>query len=198
MATTTSRTQTTDTAAILAAVEQEAKWKSEDEARLQPQARLGVKSKYLFRFLPGAGMRGLSVRIDRINEYVEDRVQRAYDRSYERRVKRIYGSVDKMKEQLGFTLEGLREAVNGDWIEFTPIPGQPGRQGSCYYATDNDEVAAYLRFRMAMDDGYWKLLREEHPTEMITVNGMEIPNTSEGWDAARIAATRSRDTIIKE
>lgn len=193
---TTQRTQPSMTMdQIMSSVEQEAKWKTEDEARLQPQARLGVKAKYLFRFLPGAGVRGLSVRIDRVNEYVEDRMQRAYEKSYERRVKRIYGSVEDMQANLGFTLDGLRDAVGGDWIEFTPIPGQPGRQGSCYYATDNDEIAAYLRFRMTMDDGYWKLLREEHPTEMITVNGMQIPNTSEGWDAARIAATRLRDTI---
>jgi hypothetical protein len=180
---------------IMASVEQEAAWKSADEARLQPQARLGVRSKYLFRFLPGAGMRGLSVRIDRSNEYVEDRVQRAYDKSFERRVKRIYGSVENMKERLGFTLDSLRDELNGDWIEFTPIPGQPGRQGSCFYATDSDEIAAYLRFRMATGDGYWTLLREEHPTEMITVNGIEIPNTSEGWDAARIAATRALGQI---
>lgn len=193
MATTTRKV---DMNQILATAEQEASWKSADEARLQPQARLGVRSKYLFRFLPGAGMRGLSVRIDRSNEYVEDRVQRAYDKSYERRVKRIYGApMEEMKEKLGFSLDSLREKLGGDYLDFTPIPGQPGRQGSCFYATDDDEIAAYLRFRMATGDGYWELLREEHPTETITINGMEIPNTTEGWDAARIAATRQMKAV---
>ena len=88
MATTTRRQAVSTYDSVLAQVEQEAAWKNADEARLQPQARLGVKAKYLFRFLPGAGVRGLSVKIPRVNDFTDERVQRAHDKSFARVVKR--------------------------------------------------------------------------------------------------------------
>ena len=177
---------------LMTSVDQEAQWKNADEARLQPQARLGVSTKYLFRFLPGAGVRSLTVKIPRVNDFVDERMQKAHDRSFERVVKREYG--DDPLGELGFDLNSLWEKTSG-WIEFQVIPGGPGRQTSCYYATDDDEIAAFLRYRMQVGGSFWGLLREEHPTERITVNGMEIPNTSEGWDAARIAAMQARQSL---
>ena len=175
------------------AVDAEANWKNADESRLRPPARLGVKAKYLFRFPVGAGPRNMSVFLDYARESIEDRVQKFHDRSFERRTKKLYG--DQMGADLGFNLDSLREKMGGNYIEFTPIPGNPQRQGSCYLATDDDEVAAYIRYRMQTGSGHWQLLREEHPTEMIEVNGMRIPNTAEGWDAARIAAMRGMTAI---
>ena len=164
-----------------------ANWKMSDEARLIPPARINSRMKYLFRFEPGT-VRQWNIRLDHLPDDFETEKQEAV---LTRKFKKNRAKVDG--ENPKYDLESMREKVGKDFINFTPIPGGPGRQGTCYYATNDSEIANFLRRKIREGKGAYANLREERPTETIEVNGVSIPNTTEGWDAARIAAlTRSR------
>lgn len=169
--------------AVIADAGAEADWKNADEARLKPGARIRTNKKYLFRFLPGTGPSSLNLKIDRLpDDFASERQEKFYTRSFERRVKRVHG------EDAKYTLDEVRMAVGDDWIRFVSMPGNEKVGSTCYYATDDPKVAAFLRHKALTGQGFWQYLREERPTQKIEFNGISVPNTSEGWDAARKAA----------
>jgi hypothetical protein len=173
---------------VLADAGAEADWKNADEARLKPGARIRTNKKFLFRFLPGTGPSSLNLKIDRLpDDFVSERQERFHKQSFARRTKRVHGD-NITGENPKYNLDEVRMAVGDDWIRFVSMPGNEKVGSTCYYATDDPQVAAYLRHKALTGQGFWQYLREERPTQQIEFNGISVPNTSEGWDAARKAA----------
>lgn len=183
MATAVAKKPPVDMSRMREMADMEANWKTQDEARLMPGVRIYTKKKFLFRFLPGTGPASLNLRIDKLpDDFVNERQEAFYRRSLERRTKRVHG------ENAKYDLDSIREKVGSDWITFTALPGSGKVAATCYYATDDPEVAAFVRHKIRVGKSFWQHLREERPGEMIEVNGISIPNTSEGWEAARKAS----------
>jgi hypothetical protein len=175
-------------AALQDQVQAEAQWKTADEARLMPPAPIRTNKKYLFRFKPGTGHLNLSIKIPHLPDSFEsDRHEKVLTRKFEQNRARVDGDEPK------YDLTELQDELGTDWITFTPMPGNRNRGSTSYYATDSDQIAAFIRKQVREGRDFWKDVVEERPAEMIEVNGTTIPNTTEGWDAAKLAAlTRAR------
>jgi hypothetical protein len=173
---------------------QEAQWKAADEARMQPPAPIRTHKKYLFRFKPGTGTLNFSVKIPHLPDTFEsERHEKVLTRKFEQNRKRVDGENPK------YSLSDIQDEVGGDWITFTPMPGNGNRQSTSYYATDSEQIANFLRKQIATGQDQWRDVREERPTELIEINGVSIPNTTEGWEAARFAAEKmSRNRSLDE
>jgi hypothetical protein len=173
---------------------QEAQWKAADEARMQPPAPIRTTKKYLFRFRPGTGHLNFSLKLPHLPDTFEsERHEKVLTRKFEQNRKRVDGENPK------YNLSEIQDEIGRDWIRFTPMPGNRNRQSTSYYATDNEQIAALLRKRIKEGRGPFRDMVEERPTELIEINGVSIPNTTEGWEAARFAATNlSRNRSLDE
>lgn len=181
------------TAEIMDSVERDATWKRNDEARLMPGPKIATKKKYLFRFLPGTGPASLNLKVDSIpDDFPNERQEAFHKRSYARRVTRVHG------EDAKYDLGSIRDKLGGSWISFTSMPGNKNVAATCYYATDDPEIAAFIRHKARVGKSFWRHLREERPTQMIEVNGISVPNTSEGWSVAQKAAQRAALELDEE
>lgn len=182
----TAQTRYRDHAAVLekanaGAVDNRA-WQDQDEARKQSVPVLHTKKKYVFRSRPGT-LRGFSVRIPTLPDaYASDREQERRERDFTRRRLAVDG------EKPPFDLDSLRAKVGDEFIVFTQIPGGPDRQGVCFYATDDDEIYAFLMHRRKVDtSGSWANIFIEYPTRLQKINGIEVPGTIAGFEAAQAA-----------
>lgn len=161
----------------------EAEWRTQDEARNQPMMTVNAFAKYVFRSKPGTLRQGFQVRIPTLpDDYASDRERDRRERDFARRRKAVDG------DKPAYDLASLREKVGGDTISFKPVPGNEHRQTTCFYATDDDEIAAFLLSAKKWDtSGVWDNIVVEYPTRMIEINGMKVPATNAGFDAARAA-----------
>lgn len=141
-----------------------------DEAKMRPPIRLGVKAKYLFRSKPGTYPR-MTVKIPALPEQFRDRDQR------ETEVAKYKQRFDEKQRK---TLEHVRTVMNGNFIHFTPTP-----RGECFFATDDDKVADFLKSLLHSGREPWTKFYLELPGRTVTINGEEFPNTALGWEAAR-------------
>jgi len=183
---------------IMDQVAQEANWKREDEARLMPGPVIRTNKKYLFRFLPGTGPSSFSVKVDSLpDDFLNERQEQFHRRSYERRTRQTHG--DKIYgEKPRYDLDSIRQKLGRNWIRFISMPGTSKIQPTCYYATDDPEIAAYLRHFVMLGKREWKYVREERPTEKVEIGGISVPNTTEGWEVARVAAQRTAMELEEE
>jgi hypothetical protein len=170
----------------------EQNWRSQDEARLAPPVRINTKKRFLFRFKTGTGPRELTIRVPHLSDvYDDERKERKMHSLFAKSRKKFDGENPK------YDLEAVREEVGDSYIKFNTIRGNGQRQGTCWYATDDPGVAAFIR-KLIKTDPSLHTLEEQRPNELIEVNGVSIPNTTEGWDAARIAALTKAASIDED
>ena len=157
-------------------------WQDQDEARGQRVPVLNSKAKYVFRVRPGT-LRTFSVRIPTLpDDFKSDREREVRTERFAKRRELVDGKNPK------FDLDYLREKVGGEWIIFKNIPGGPDRQGSSFYETSDDEVYAFLMHRKKVDtSGAWANIFVEYPSRIQKINGIEVPGTIAGFEAAQNA-----------
>jgi hypothetical protein len=193
MATATQPQNPVRIAQLLEQAHMDAEWKLKDEARLSPAPRIRTNKKYLFRFRTGASPREFKVRIPHVPDVIDDERK---ERIFRKKFATNRARVDGLKPT--FNLGQIIEEIGSEYLAFKSKKGNARQPTICYYDTDSENIANYLRYRMQTSGGLWQYLDEERPTEVIEVNGVSIPNTSEGWDAAKLAALSRTRTGAEE
>lgn len=141
-----------------------------DEGRAAAPARLNTSYKYLFRSYPGT-MGPFAARLPVLPSQF----------SNEKNEERLTASWKRRHAHDGDLLEALQDKVQGDAIVFAKIHGKQ----EVWYGTDDEDVAAYLRARVATQQGEWQWIYEERPQATFLVNGEPFPQTPQGFEAAR-------------
>jgi len=149
-----------------------------DEGRAAAPARLNINQKYLFRSQPGTLFQFVAklptLPAQHSNDKNEARTVAVWERTHAMDADRLYRLQDK---------------IRGDAIAFTKVRGAM----EVWYATDDNEIAEYLRERMRSKQGDWQWIYEERPTSTFTLNGEAFPQTPAGFEAARRFALETTD-----
>lgn len=160
-----------------------------DPGMMIPPADLShIESRYLFRTRAGT-VRMLTCWLDAFPDLftndLDGRKAAAWKKIYNRRY-------DQKKQA---DIVELTRRANGPQIIFSRVP----LKHECYYATDDEVLAAFIRAKMIEGNGPWQHVYEEQPTAVLIVGQEVFPATEQGTLAAnQYAAEHGIDTIRRD
>lgn len=159
--------------------------------RVEPPAELNRPERFIFRSQPRTFRRivhqlDLPPEVEENDDTVVGRQKRFLLRTWQRRHK---ADPTGDAERLGY----VAEQVGGSVIAFREV----ARKWECWFATDDEQVAGYLRGLVTNKVGEFAHVYEQNGTARVVVGDTAFPNTEMGWRAAREHAQLIGVTDIK-
>lgn len=159
----------------------------ESPERAKPAAELFRTERFIFRTKPEAGIKRLVHTLDAKPEVdgPEDRRGAFNLARWEKRHKDEPGYAERM--------ERFADVLGGRSVVFQAIP----RHSECWFATDDPELAAYLRGLIKDGRGDFAHVYETNGQARLIVGNEAFPNSALGWEMARRAAQAAGIADIK-